>query len=146
MIKKKINEKKLVSFFLRIGLATVFLYAGIGAFLNPTAWVGFIPLWLGKMIPVNTFLSIHAVFDITIGLWLMTGKKTFYASLVAGLVGMAWFTDKMFKPSNLLIIKLLFMVIVIIISLAYITKHLKGRKTEKVKKFKDYIKKKENKR
>ncbi len=85
MANKKLDEKKLVSFCLRIGLATVFLYAGISALLNPMAWVGFIPMWIRGIIPGNIFLPIHAVLDIIIGLWLVVGKKLFYASAVAGL-------------------------------------------------------------
>lgn len=89
MVKKRFDEKKLASFFLRIGLATVFLYAGIATFLNPTAWIGFIPAWVRSIIPTNIFLLIHAVLDIAIGMWLITGRKPFYASVVAGLALLA---------------------------------------------------------
>ena len=89
MVKKRFDENKLASFFLRIGLATVFLYAGIATILNPTAWVCFIPMWVRNIIPTNIFLLIHAVLDITIGMWLITGRKIFYASVVAGLALLA---------------------------------------------------------
>ena len=85
MVKKKFDERKLASFFLRISLAVVFLYAGIGSLLNPLSWLGFIPVWLRNIIPPNIFLPIHAVLDIIIGLWLITGRKQFYASLIASL-------------------------------------------------------------
>ena len=58
MVKKKFDEKRLASFFLRIGLATVFLYAGISAFLNPIAWIGFIPLWLRNIISYSFFFGL----------------------------------------------------------------------------------------
>ena len=81
MTKKRVNEHKFVSFFLRMGLSIVFLYAGIGAFLNPTSWVGFIPIWLRDLISPEIFLPIHAIMDMITGLWLMSGWKKFYAAL-----------------------------------------------------------------
>ncbi len=83
--KTKFTAFKLASFFLRIGISIVFLYAGVSALLNPTSWVGFIPIWLREIIPVEFFLPIHAVLDVLIGLWLVSGKKTFYASFIASL-------------------------------------------------------------
>lgn len=82
---RKFDEKKFVSFFLRLGLAIVFLYAGIGALLNPTSWVGFIPVWLKTIIPASIFLPLHAIMDVIIGLWLLTELKKFYAALSASL-------------------------------------------------------------
>ena len=85
MAKKKFDEKKLVSFFLRTGLATVFLYAGIAVLLNPLGWAGFIPVWASNIFPENVFLPLHAALDIIIGIWLISGKKLFYASAAASL-------------------------------------------------------------
>jgi len=82
---KRFDEKKLVSFFLRSGLAVVFLYAGLGALLNPTSWVGFIPVWIRSIIPTSIFLPLHAIMDIIIGSWLLSGQKKFYAALFASL-------------------------------------------------------------
>ena len=39
--------------FLRVGLAFVFLYAGIAALGNPDAWSGSFPLWLTGVIVFN---------------------------------------------------------------------------------------------
>lgn len=85
MVKTKFNEKKLVSFFLRTGLAIVFLYAGIAALLNPAVWIGFIPIWVRNIIPGNIFLPMHAVLDIIIGMWMIAGKKLLYVSIIASL-------------------------------------------------------------
>lgn len=84
--KKEFNPINLVSFFLRIGLATVFLYAGISAFLNPTVWIGFIPSWVTDIFPGTILLFAHATFDVLLALWLLFGKKVFYASIAAGLM------------------------------------------------------------
>ncbi len=85
MSERKFDERKFVSFSLRVGLAIVFLYAGISALLNPTSWIGFIPSWLRDIVSPKLFLPVHAVADILIGLWLMSGQKKIYASLLAGL-------------------------------------------------------------
>ena len=89
MKKKKISKKQnkdiLISFLLRSGLAIVFFYAGISAFLNPTAWIGFVPMWIRNIVSENIFLPIHATLDVVIGIWLISGKKIFYASIVASL-------------------------------------------------------------
>ena len=82
---KEQNKYLLISFLLRSGLAIVFLYAGVSAFLNPTAWIGFVPMWIRNIISENIFLPIHATLDVVIGIWLISGKKIFYASIVASL-------------------------------------------------------------
>lgn len=83
MMKEKYGVKELNSFFLRVGLSVVFLYAGIAAFLDPTSWVGFIPPWLRLIISPSFFLPIHATLDIIVGFWLLSGWKQFYAALAA---------------------------------------------------------------
>ena len=83
--KDKDTKEVLVSFFLRSGIAVVFFYAAISAFLNPLAWVGFIPGFVQSLIPQTIFLNVHSVGNIIIGLWLLSGKKTFYASILASL-------------------------------------------------------------
>ena len=80
----KFDKTKLVSFFLRIGLATVFLYAGIAAVMNPEAWIGFIPAWIQDFFPGKVILFTHATFNVILSMWLLSGKKIFYASFLAG--------------------------------------------------------------
>lgn len=71
------------SFFLRIGLAIVFLYAGIAAFLSPDSWVGFVPGFVSNVINSYYFLHIHSIFNVLLALWLISNKKTFYASIMS---------------------------------------------------------------
>ena len=86
MVKENPNNKEvLVSFFLRSGIAIVFIYAAISAFLNPLAWAGYVPSFVQSIIPVNIFLHMHSIGNIIIGLWLLSGRKTFYASIVSSL-------------------------------------------------------------
>jgi len=87
MAKKSITrftDKRLISFILRVGLSIAFLYAGISALLNPTSWLGFIPSWLRDTIPTTIFLPLHASFDLIVGVWLLSGKRSFYAAAIAG--------------------------------------------------------------
>lgn len=89
MVNKKIpnrdNTYYFVSFFLRVGLATVFLYVGIAAIFSPETWLGFIPGFMRKIISGNLFLHIHSIFNICLALWLLSNKKTFYASTLASI-------------------------------------------------------------
>ncbi|MEK6850297.1 MAG: hypothetical protein AABX85_01850 [Nanoarchaeota archaeon] len=71
------------SFLLRIGLAIVFLYAGIAAFLSPDGWVGFVPGFVSNVISPYYFLHIHSIFNILLALWLISNKKVFYASIIS---------------------------------------------------------------
>ncbi len=81
----KSNRDVLVSFFLRSGLAVVFFFAAISAFLNPQAWIGYIPAFVQSIISPELFLHIHSVFNILLSLWLLSNKQTFYASILASL-------------------------------------------------------------
>lgn len=80
------EKEKLVSLILRIAIAFSFIYVAIAAFINPTNWIGYIPdfVTLGLMTK-EVFLMIHAVFDLLIGAWLLSGKGTFYAAILSGI-------------------------------------------------------------
>ena len=69
--------------FLRLGLAFVFIYVAISAYLNPTNWIGFIPDFV--IISKSSFLIIHSIFNLALGLWLLSNKKIFYASIVSAI-------------------------------------------------------------
>lgn len=77
------NNATLVSFCLRIGLAVVFLYAAVAALINPDAWVGFIPPFVRSIIPARTFLVVHSISEIILGLWLLSGMYSFVAGVLA---------------------------------------------------------------
>ncbi len=73
----------LVSFLLRVGLATVFFYAAIASFLEPENWVGFFPLWMRAILPGTVLLPMFSVYEIALSLWLLSGKRAFEAALLA---------------------------------------------------------------
>jgi len=82
---KKLGENKnvLVSFFLRAGLAVVFLYAGIASLISPENWIGYIPQFIQSNFSASILLILFSVYEISIGLWLLSNKKTFYASILS---------------------------------------------------------------
>ena len=79
------EKDALVSFILRAGLAIVFLYAAVSAYLEPDAWIGFIPDFVKTIIDAKTFLVLHEIGNLILGLWILSNKGTFYASIIAGL-------------------------------------------------------------
>ncbi len=79
----------LISFFLRVGLAIVFLYAAVAAFLDPNSWIGFLPSPLRAMLPAQALLTAFSIYEIILALWLLSGKKTYYAAILSGLTMLA---------------------------------------------------------
>ena len=77
------KNERLISFFLRLGLAIVFLYAAIASFLDPLAWIGFFPAWMRDIFDAKMLLSVFSVYEIGLALWLLSGKRTFYAAMFA---------------------------------------------------------------
>jgi len=63
----------------------VFLYAAISSFLSPSSWIGFIPLFLRNLIDANLLLFAFSFYEIILGLWLLSNKTVFYASLLSAL-------------------------------------------------------------
>lgn len=78
-------KEKLASLFLRIGLAFVFSYVAISALIIPEAWIGFYPQFIRSLVPDQLLLYGHSFGEIALALWLLSGKKTFYAAVFAGL-------------------------------------------------------------
>lgn len=71
--------------FLRIGLAFVFLYAGVGSLVFPKDWIWYIPDWMQGIIPGETLLLLHGVSELVLGVWLLSGWRVFYPALIASL-------------------------------------------------------------
>lgn len=64
-MQKLIKYRHLV---LRLGLAFVLIYAGISIIRNPGDWIGFVPEWMEKIVSRELFLTIHAYFEVMLGL------------------------------------------------------------------------------
>jgi uncharacterized membrane protein YphA (DoxX/SURF4 family) len=84
--KNYFTSRAFASVLLRIGLAIVFLYAAIGSFLNPDAWIGYFPVILQRMVPKGFLLGSFSIIEIVLSIWLLAGKKTFYAAIIAALM------------------------------------------------------------
>ena len=79
-------KKENASIFLRIGLGFIFVYTSIAAFTNPNSWIGFVPDFVANFISKTSVLYAHDVINLSLGLWIWSGKKTFYASIAACIV------------------------------------------------------------
>lgn len=68
------HHERLVSFFLRTGLAIGFLYAALSSFLDPNAWAGFLPMEARDVISGNLLLALFSSYEIVLALWLLSGR------------------------------------------------------------------------
>jgi uncharacterized membrane protein YphA (DoxX/SURF4 family) len=80
------NKISLTSILLRIGLAVVFLYAAIASFVEPAVWIGYLPTFVANSSSAGLLLKVVSVIEILVSLWLLSGKKTFYAAIVSALM------------------------------------------------------------
>lgn len=70
---------------LRLGLAFVFAYTALAIYLRPLDWIGFVPGWIDPILDRQTFLHIHGLFDLILAIWLLSGVKIFYSSVLSAL-------------------------------------------------------------
>ncbi|HWT55888.1 MAG TPA: hypothetical protein VN031_02545 [Candidatus Microsaccharimonas sp.] len=73
-LKTKRTNSEVVSWLLRIGLAACFLYAAIGAFREPSAWIYFVPHFTTKFVDAKVSLDAISVLQIAVAGWLLVGK------------------------------------------------------------------------
>lgn len=103
------ERKNLISFFLRLAISIPFLYAAMAAFLTPESWIGFLPGWIGLIMPVEIALSAFSIYQIVLSLWLLSGKWLQYSSPLASvtLLGITIFNlgalDIVFRDVGLLL-------------------------------------------
>ena len=79
------NNSKLVIILLRLSIASVFLYAAVAATLEPSNWIGYVPPFAYKIAPANTLLVGFAIYQVILVLWILTGWKSLYSSLLAAI-------------------------------------------------------------
>ena len=77
------NNKNLVIYLLRIGIASVFLYAAIASFITPANWIGYLPVFLRKIFPAETLLTAFSLYEIILSIWVLTGRYAYYSALVS---------------------------------------------------------------
>lgn len=79
------KNQRIVMMLLRLGVSSVYLYAGVSSIISPFDWVAFVPPYLNAIIPQMQLLLFLSVAQILLGVWLLTGLKTFYASVLSTL-------------------------------------------------------------
>ncbi len=79
------QKEKLASLSIRIGLAAVFLYIAYASFINPGIWIAFLPPFLQDLPYAKTLLYIFSSYEILLGIWILSGKKTLYAAILTSL-------------------------------------------------------------
>lgn len=79
------QHPKAVQILLRISIASVFLYAALAATLQPQNWLFYIPQFAKNMVPAPLLLGGFSLYQVVLSLWLLSGKKTLYAALLASL-------------------------------------------------------------
>lgn len=85
MISGEINRQRLVSFFLRIGLAAVFIYAATASLLNPDTWASFIPSFAAEILPVKILLAAFSVYELLLAGVLLLDRFVFPAAILSTL-------------------------------------------------------------
>lgn len=98
------QRERLISIVLRSSVAVAFIYPPIAAFINPEAWLGFIPLWLRDSIPNDAlFLHLFGASELLIAGWILLGKNIRIPSILAcaylvGIVAFNWnYSDLLFR-------------------------------------------------
>lgn len=78
--------KKEAEILLRLSLAFAFIYAGASSILSPSLWLAFLPIWLSRIWPLENWLIAFSVFEILLALWILSGVKLLWSSLLAAAV------------------------------------------------------------
>jgi hypothetical protein len=58
---------------LRVGLGLVLLYAGALSLVDTEVFSGFVPVWLGSLIPSGAFILGHGILSLALGVVLLVG-------------------------------------------------------------------------
>jgi uncharacterized membrane protein YphA (DoxX/SURF4 family) len=82
-MKSILSKDQRVALLLRIGLAAVFMYAAVSSLMHPDQWIGYLPPFLAKMQDAASLVKLFALAEIVLSLWLLSGKFTKYAGLLA---------------------------------------------------------------
>jgi uncharacterized membrane protein YphA (DoxX/SURF4 family) len=78
--------EKHIILLLRISIAFTLLYAAISGFIDPNAWIGFLPSFATAIMPAETILIIFGVIEILAGLGLLLMKNPFYPAVLSAIL------------------------------------------------------------
>ncbi len=83
MVENRFDSyRKYAPISVRLGIGSVFLLLGIDQFMNPAAWVAWMPSWISWVSP-EQFFFLNGIFNSIIGLLLVVGFFTRIAALFA---------------------------------------------------------------
>ena len=68
---------------LRLGLAFAFLYPPLDAIADPYSWIGYFPTFMRGYVPDMVLLHSFGAIEILVAVWLLSGWKIFWPSVVA---------------------------------------------------------------
>ncbi len=93
------SNNKLAVWFLRVGLAFVFAYASYEICINPANFLKYTPQFILQVVPENLFLYTFGVAELALAVWLLTGWKAEYASIISVslMVGIIAFNPEYFQ-------------------------------------------------
>lgn len=70
---KEANHRALL--LLRMGIAFTFAYASVGSFLNPSAWIGYFPLFVRDIFPETLLLMGFSAIELALAVALLFWKR-----------------------------------------------------------------------
>ncbi len=76
------SRTSLAPLFLRLGLATVLLYASVSSTLQPNEWIGYLPPILTDHFDANVLLTLFSIYELLLAIWLLSGMYVRYAALL----------------------------------------------------------------
>lgn len=77
------NEKAIL--LLKLGIAFAFLYPALLSFVDPSSWVGYVPVWIDSFLPREIFLLIFSPIEILVALGVLFWDKPL-PSIIAGIM------------------------------------------------------------
>ena len=80
------NTNNIAKYFLRVGLAFVFVYATVEIYLSPHNFIKYVPDFMMNMVPLDLFLSSFGVIELLLAIWLLSGWKGQYPSFLSFLM------------------------------------------------------------
>jgi hypothetical protein len=72
----------LPALFLRLGLATVFIYAAVSSTVSPNEWVGYLPSLLTDHFTPEILLKVFSAYELFLAVWLLSGVHVRYGALL----------------------------------------------------------------
>ncbi len=77
---------KQTEYILRVGLSFAFLYPAISSLINPTDWIGFVPVFVRDIVDGNLFLLALSVIEIFVALGILFFKNPFYPAFLGSIL------------------------------------------------------------